>query len=496
MNSDLPTLAINYTASRTGAKFHACNDFVRGIMGSYGSGKSSCCCVEIFHRAMQQSPGEDDYRHTRWAVIRSTYPELTSTTIKTWLEWFPPEICQMKYKAPIEGHIRIPPEAMPDGIGLDMEILFLALDRPQDIKKLKSMEVTGVWINEAVELPKAVLDAATGRVGRYPNKKHLGFCDWCGVLMDTNPCDDDHWYYKLAEVEKPIVTLPDGSIRKYTFFRQPPALLESNNEWIPNPKAENIDHLPGGYNYYYQQLLGKTREWIRVFIQGEYGAIVDGKPVFPEYMDDLHYVDAEIPVLRGLPLWAGWDFGLTPAVAFAQLHPNGCLNVIDELVSDGMGLEQFIQQVVRPHIENHYYGMIINSYGGGEAAIRSQTDESTCLEILSKYGIPTQVTPTNSFLPRRESVASLLIRQKGLKLSNKAKILRKGFLGKYYYKRVQIIGEERYKNEPCKNIYSHIQDALQAICLLITRGSDPDNFTESATPHAKPVVTPNMGAWG
>ena len=64
-------------------------DLVRGIMGPIGSGKSVACCAEIMMRSCEQAPGRDGVRRTRWAIIRNTYPELKSTTIKTWLDWFP-----------------------------------------------------------------------------------------------------------------------------------------------------------------------------------------------------------------------------------------------------------------------------------------------------------------------------------------------------------------------------------------------------------------------
>ena len=40
---------------------------------------------------------------------------------------------------------------------LDLEVIFLALDRPEDVKKLLSLELTGIWINEAREIPKVLL---------------------------------------------------------------------------------------------------------------------------------------------------------------------------------------------------------------------------------------------------------------------------------------------------------------------------------------------------
>ena len=63
--------------------------FFRGIRGPVGSGKSVACCVEVFRRALEQEKSPDGIRHSRWAIIRNTNPQLRTTTIKTWLDWFP-----------------------------------------------------------------------------------------------------------------------------------------------------------------------------------------------------------------------------------------------------------------------------------------------------------------------------------------------------------------------------------------------------------------------
>ena len=52
--------------------------------------------------------------------------------------------------------------------GVELEVMFIALDRPDDLRKLLSLELTGAWINEAREIPKAILDGLTARVGRFP----------------------------------------------------------------------------------------------------------------------------------------------------------------------------------------------------------------------------------------------------------------------------------------------------------------------------------------
>ena len=113
---------LNYNTTPTLAKFHKSDAFVRGVKGPIGSGKSVGCCLEIFIRAQQQAPSIDGIRRTRWAVVRNTGPELETTTIKTWLDWFPEEVFgKMNRKPPITHRVKIQ--------DIELEIIFLALGR-------------------------------------------------------------------------------------------------------------------------------------------------------------------------------------------------------------------------------------------------------------------------------------------------------------------------------------------------------------------------------
>ena len=76
---------------------------------------------------------------------------------------------------------------------IDLEVIFLALDRPEDVKKLLSLELTYLFFNESREIAKPIIDAGTMRVGRYPSMKDGG-PSWYGVIADTNAPDEDHWW--------------------------------------------------------------------------------------------------------------------------------------------------------------------------------------------------------------------------------------------------------------------------------------------------------------
>lgn len=457
-----------YSAEPTLAAFHADDSFVRGVRGPVGSGKSVGMCMEIISRAARQRPNSLGQRKSRWAIIRNTYGELKTTTIKTWQEWIPDDCCPIVFDSPIRGTLI---QKLQDGTTMILEVLFVALDQPKDVKKLLSLELTGAWINEAREVPKAILDGLTMRVGRYPSKIDGG-ASWRGIIMDTNPPDDDHWWYKCAEEETPV---------NWKFFAQPAALIyKENYGYIPNPEAENVSNHEFGYEYYFQQIPGKTQEWIKVYVLGQYGNIQEGKPVYPEYNDDLHCAKTELHPYSNLPLVLSFDFGLTPAAIFSQLSPRGQFRVLDELVSSEMGIKQFMRDVVVPHIVTEYgqWQKDGSIYVVGDPAgnYRSQTDETTCLEIIQSFDFKhAEPASTNSFIARREAVATYLTRltdgQPAFLLSPKCKMLRRGFLGGYKYRRIKVAGDERYTDEPDKNQFSHPHDGLQYGALRASQGN-------------------------
>jgi hypothetical protein len=106
---------------------------------------------------------------------------------------------------------------------------------------------------------------------------------------------------------------------------------------------------------------------------------------------------------------------------------------------------------------------------------RAQTDERTCMDELAAAGLAAGPARTNDFIARREAVAGFLNAGEpgapGLVLSPSCRLLRKGFLSGYRYERVQVAGDERYKDAPVKNMYSHIHDALQYAALAAESAS-------------------------
>jgi hypothetical protein len=441
------------------AAFHGSGAFVRGLMGPVGSGKSTACVMELFARSVEQYPDRQGVRRSRWLCIRNTYGELKSTTIKTVQEWLPNMV--FRWDAPIVGTLDF---RLGDKTRVISEWLFISVDNPADTAKLRSLEVTGAWLNEASEIALGVFEMATQRVGRYPPKKS-GQLAWSGVIWDSNPPHTDHWIYRLHETEQ---------VKGYEIYKQPPALLEDGQGYRINPDAENLkNHVIGG-EYYLRQVHGKKKEWIDVFLRGQYGVITDGKAVYPEYSDEVHC--KRVDALGRLPIILGIDLGRTPAAVFCQVTPRGQFRVLDELYAEDMGIGSFVEDVVKPHIAQFYREFNIVPVAD-PAGIAKESDERTAFDVMREHGIVAMPATTNRLTGRLEAVKRFLSRMidglPGFVIDPKCDRLRKGFIGLYYFRKLQINGE-RVKEVPEKNDYSHVHDALQYAALYATLESVND----------------------
>lgn len=494
-NKALPQTGLNldFSTSPMVWKFLQSKAFVRGVMGPVGSGKSYACCAEIMMKAVQQKPSPiDGIKYSRFAIVRNSYPMLKTTTIKTWLDLFPEATFgPLLWTPPITHHIRLP--ARDGAAGIDCEVIFLALDQPKDVRKLLSLELTGAWVNEARELPKAVIDGLTHRVGRYPTKRDGG-ASWHGIIMDTNPMDDDHWWFRMAEKEKM------SGAYKWEFFRQPggveeadlaelPENPEANDHiysagrwWKPNPKAENTSNLPGGY--YQQMLLGKNLDWIRCYAEGKYTYVQEGRPVWPEYDDNMMSADLDYDPTQ--PIQVGLDFGLTPAAVIGQKTNAGTWNILHEIVTFDMGLERFGQQLLG-ELNARYPNAQIFVWGDPAGMQRDAIYEVTAFDHLRTLGLRAQPTPSNDFKVRREAAAAPMQRliggKPGLLVDKSCKLLRKSLAGGYHFKRISVgAGQERFRDAPNKNEHSHVGDAFG---YLMLGGGEHRRMTKNSAIHGK-----------
>lgn len=463
--------------------------FFRGIMGPIGSGKSAACSVEIMRQAAYYPKGPDGIRRPRFAVVRNTYPDLKATTLETWFQWVPRNYGKVSWDAPIRHVVKTD--------DLDMEVMFLALDRDDDVRKLLSLEMTGIWFNEARYIPKSLIDAATGRVGRWvPYPAALNA--WAGIIADTNPPDTEAWWYALAEgtseeMNRETAKLESelrrmGVLREgqplFEFFRQPSGL---------SPEAENLQNLRKGY--YQIAAANKTEDYVKVYVHGEYGFVAEGKPVYPSYRDSVHCAPAKIEPVEGLPLLVGADFGLTPAAVFAQRLPDGRWLWLSEVVTDRAGIKRF-GQILKTYAATHYSGFEVAA-GWGDPAGTAGDDDETAFDILrAETGWKWNPAPTNDFEIRCEAVRGPLGRMvdgvPGLLISPDMGFIRKGFVSGYYFKFVRTSNGAMVHEVPVKNQWSHPHEAGQYLML----GGGEYDVARSKQPRQKgaaPAVADGVG---
>lgn len=438
-----------YIPSKTGLKFHTCDDLYRLILGPYGSGKSTICAAEIVLRAITINPCSDGIRRSRWAIVRNTYGEIETTTLKTWNEWFGELGTIHKKMSPRISYFH---EFYDEKGKIELELMFLALDRPDDIGKIRSLEVTGIYINEISQVPQAAFVHLKSRIPRFPAQRAGAGEYWHGIICDTNPPDTDHWLYNLFEVQQPP---------QHVIFHQPPAILKTENGYEVNSEADNLDHLNNGNGarYYEEMILGQTEEFIKVYAMGFYGTVVEGKRVYTNYNDDLHSIES-VDLYEDEPILLAWDFGIVcPACLLCQ-YIDGRLHIVKEFIGEYITVTELYNRSVLPFLSEYCDGFTIEAVG-------DPANTYNGIEQLEEAGLPIEKAKSNNIEPRVSSVRGflncLVDGQPGFVLSRLGcPKLRQGFNGKYSYRRLKVVGEERYQDVPDKSHpHSDIHDCLQ-----------------------------------
>ena len=453
------------------------------IMGPIGSGKTVALFLKMWKHANEQQLGRDGIRRTRWAVVRNSYPNLRTTTIRTFLDVFPEKnFGVLKWSQPPTMTVRY--------ADVEMQVDFLALDKSEDIAKLRSAEYTGIAFNELSFIDvKELFDEAQSRVGRFPPVRDGG-ATWAGVIADTNCPSQDHWLALM----RGMVPAPEGLLQderlelegppNWDFFQQPPGLLEQRDStgtlagYDSNPDAENLRWLPDGY--YGKLIAGKSRAWIRSRILNQIALVVDGEPVWRSFRRDLHVAREVLRPVRGRQLWLAMDFGRSPAVLIAQ-SINDRISVLEEIIGFNTSATLFAPAVKR-RLEQTYAGFDFVAYGDPKGGDKSQASERSAMDIWAASGIHVRPAPVrqNNLEVRLSAVDSVLTSlsdgRPRLQVSPSCRTLIAALEGAYHYARRRQASE--IKTEPEKDKYSHVADALQYLCVALGEGRTIAGLTQ------------------
>ena len=456
------SFSVQYNASPTGSRFHKDPSRIRALMGPVGSGKTVTCMMELVRVATLQAPNNEGVRDTKWAVIRATYPELIDTTLATFKAWFG-DLMKVRESAPISAVMKFP---LSDGTMVHIKFLFMALDNVARLERaLKSNEITGAFMNEAPELRPEVLSNLRDRIGRYPPPKDGAPVTRAMVIMDANPPPKTNWFYELFEEQR-----PNGHV----LYVQPPAvIMDKDSEirdlagvgWSPNPDAENIDNLDGGFNHYLSKIQGQSNSHVRNRYGNEYGTARTSGRVYTNFSPARHVVRDAV-VVQGRHVYLGFDWGLTPAMVAFQLSATGTLTALRELTPKNITFDEFLRRKVLPLLRSDFYACPIVAVGDPTGVNRSDLDKRSRFSEMRKVGIAIQPSRTNSIIMRKEAIDYWLDRPNGFAVDpEQCPVLYEGLLGGYQYTESKG-GAESFK----KNFHSHVMDAAQYVAFGVKMG--------------------------
>jgi hypothetical protein len=483
-------MSVVYTAPKTCASFMKSQAFGRIIAGPVGSGKTTACVMEVLRRSMAQAKAPDGFRYTRWAFVRQTLKQLKDTVLKdvqAWLaglgEW---KVSENTYFLDF-GDVK-------------SEWIFVPLENAEDQARLLSMQLTGAWLSEVIEMNFDVLAPISGRIGRYPSGNR-GVPSWWGMIGDTNlPVELSDW-------AKFMIDPPPN----WQIFRQPSGIA---------PNAENLNYLlqtadtkslplnhparlAQGRKYYEQflQMYGSDHAWVRRYVYAEYGDDPSGEAVFKASFKPSFHIVPDTLVIPGYPLVVAQDFGRNPWSLIGQVDHLGRLLIHLEVPAINIGLEKHVEQNLKPALfSDKFMTSKIILVGDPAGVAKGTIAEETSFEALKRMGLPCFPAPTNDIDARLRAVEALLGRQvnggPALCINSRGcPWLIRALSGGYRYKKHRDGALRTVPEKFDKEGFSHVADCLQYACLVV-HGGLVHEFARRLAPKAKRPQRPQVTAAG
>lgn len=422
------------------------------LNGPIGAGKTRTNFVKAIRLAAAQMPSSrDGVRKFKLCVVHANYRQLWRSTLPSYFKLIPKNAGEWTgaENGPAKHVVNF---QLGDGTQVMLQIDFIAIGENAAEDVMRGYEPTAFFLNEIDLLAEEVFTFARGRVGRYPDMEEGG-PSWYGILADANAPERTSWLYQNIFQNTPADVL---------LLKQPSGL---------SPHAENTANLPPGY--YTKQMSGQPEWYIKRMIENVPGFSRDGKPVYSEFTDSLHFADRELEPIVGLPLGIGLDAGGSPAACIGQKLPNGQRWILDELVTEqGTGALRFGRDLARLLHDRYPGWRSINVWADPSAAYGAdkQMGEASWIEIVAaEAGLSIVPAPTNTLLPRLEAVrrplTNLIDGKPGMLVSSRAPVIHEGFNSGYCYMLMQVPGAKRYSETPDKGKFSHVMNAVEYWCL-------------------------------
>ncbi len=306
------------------------------LVGGYGSGKTLPLCI-MGHLLSISIPGN------MGIILRRSLPKLHDSTERIFLEVLERSGVDVRYRELRDGwpHRIIYPNGSE-----------VAFRETKDLGRFLGPEYGWFYIDEAQEEPEKTFKDLVGRLRLPRASRYLrGF-------IATNPPSNQHWIAKNWPKEGPqtkTIEIRNGK-KVSTTWR----LIRSSTYDNPFLRPDYVAAV----------LSQNTPAEARRIIEGQYGFIQDGEPVYPRFDFMKHVGD---PPLRLMTLYRTWDFGFhNPAVSMSQIFrcTKGNIHIVflHEITPQNVEAEALANQVLAETtlmFPTHPKSLIID---GGDAA--------------------------------------------------------------------------------------------------------------------------------
>ena len=213
-----------------------------------------------------------------------------------------------------------------------------------------------------------------------------------------------------------------------------------------------------------------------------------GRPVYDKvFFRHLHVLKERREPNPNYPIFRGWDFGGNQSIAICQIIGTR-VYVIDELPNYGLNTETVCPKVQAYCSSNydtaiHYIDIIDPSAMWDSTRGRAQGAPAQVMRELGLSPIP---APTNDPKKRIGAVINLMRRlgddgHPDLVINPDCSMIIKGFEGGYHLP--EKVSQRKKAEDPVKNLFSHIHDALQYVALRV--GQHAEDTSESVAYEAQ-----------
>jgi hypothetical protein len=387
------------------AMFLECPAKHKALFAEFRSGKTKAWGSEIFKMAL-------DYPGITIGVIRNIHQELVTSTIpqlKAVYDW---DYTGEQFNK-TDKILRFKNGSL---------LICFALDRPDDVKKLKNVELGYVAGDQAEEIHPDVIEMAMGRLSqpKMPNKS-----SWVGNFEGKG----EIWYrFFQNPLDVKVGKFSKGGVTKERDYG---TYCGINKDWIGiwPPPFLNEANLPE--NYYEELIQSHSEAWVDKYVWGL--PVGNAGLIHKDFNEQRHLIRAEnyFNVPKNMPyVWEtyeGMDYGVS--------NPTCWLFVAYSRVDDTI---YFLDEYYQGGENIYFHGPKIKKfreeYGnpawtiGCPAAFQTERDgKNPASEYLSKYNIALSQYPVG--VETRIEIVNRRFKQNKIKIFDRCQFLKRQLEG-------------------------------------------------------------------